>query len=199
MKCFLFFALTSFIKPEEEMRFAHSYKQGYDTSCGIAVTASLLNYYWNIDATEEDLYKNLLLNKIADTPNNSNANYTISFLDIMRCLEEYNIAARAYKMNWDELKDTLKKDFAPLLINYKKPLPHFALLLNIENDFAFVADPAKGFEIIEKQNFTHNYSGNVLLAASRTAKKNLEYIKKINSDKTKRLSKLTSLAVRRRR
>jgi predicted double-glycine peptidase len=64
MDRFLFTLLATMVMSEEELRFTPVYKQGYDTSCGVAVTASLLNTYWNIPITEADLYQSLILNQL---------------------------------------------------------------------------------------------------------------------------------------
>jgi hypothetical protein len=45
MDRFLFTLLATMVISEEDLRFTHVYKQGDDTSCGVAVTASLLNTY----------------------------------------------------------------------------------------------------------------------------------------------------------
>jgi ABC-type bacteriocin/lantibiotic exporter with double-glycine peptidase domain len=180
---------------EEELRFAHNYKQGYDTSCGIAVTASLLTKYWNIPVTEADLYQELIVDRISD----EQVNYTVSLLAIADCLKQYQIQGRAYRMEWETLDDSLKKGFTPIIIHYEEPNPHFALLLHLEPQYALVADPAVGINLVAKKTFTKHYSGNALLTASRTAVKSSEYIKTVTSDETKRLGRLQSLALQRGR
>jgi ABC-type bacteriocin/lantibiotic exporter with double-glycine peptidase domain len=168
MTVFLFSLLTTALLSEEELRFAYNSKQGVDTSCGIAATASLLNQYWNIPVSEADLYQGMIFNNAHE----GDANYSISFKTIIDCLSQYGVAARAYKMDWEGLRNALAKGYAPILIHYDKPNPHFALLLHIEEDFAFAADPAKGFEFVGRKEFERNYSGNALLAASHRVKKN---------------------------
>ena len=66
MSSFMFFALSALMISGEELRFSHVYKQGYDSSCGIAVTAALLNNYWQIPAAESDLYQTMILNRAAE-------------------------------------------------------------------------------------------------------------------------------------
>jgi predicted double-glycine peptidase len=63
MARFLFTLLATMMLSEEDLRFTHVYKQGYDTSCGVAVIASLLNTYWNIPIAEADLYQSLILDQ----------------------------------------------------------------------------------------------------------------------------------------
>jgi ABC-type bacteriocin/lantibiotic exporter with double-glycine peptidase domain len=195
MEIFVFFALTRMMVSEEELRFAAMYKQGYDTSCGIAVTASLLNHYWNTPVTEPDLYQTMILDRF----DGEAAAYTITFYDIMQYMETRQIAARAYKMDWNTLGDSLEKGYAPIIIHYEKPRPHFALLLRLLDNYALAADPAKGFEIVDKTTFEKNYSGNALLTASRDIQKNTGLIEQIASEKIQRLHTLQDLARSRRR
>lgn len=63
---------------------------------------------------------------------------TISFLNIMRYLQEKGIAARGYKMDWD----TLAKGSAPVVVNYDKPQAHFVLLLHEEHIRQITEDEA---------------------------------------------------------
>jgi predicted double-glycine peptidase len=87
MSRFLFTVLSTMLLSEEELRFGPVYKQGYDTSCGIAVTATLLNMYWNIPATEEDLYQEMILDKTGEDA----AHYTVSLFDIAATLNKYAV------------------------------------------------------------------------------------------------------------
>jgi predicted double-glycine peptidase len=196
MTHFFFTLLSTILLSEEELRFTPVYKQGYDTSCGIAVTATLLNTYWNIPVTEADLYQEMILDKTRG----ETGHYTVSLLDIARALSRYTVQARSYFMDWHTLEDTLEKGYAPIVIHYERPVPHFAVLLHIEKDFAFVADPARGFGLVHKSSFIKNYSGNTLLTASREAVKNVAVIETTVSAGKEKLCRLeTLLRIRRLR
>jgi ABC-type bacteriocin/lantibiotic exporter with double-glycine peptidase domain len=166
--------------------------QGYDTSCGVAVTASLLNIYWNIPIIEADLYQTLIL----DNARENAANYTVSLFSISEYLKTHGIQSRAYKMDWETLEDSLSKGFAPILIHYEKPDPHFALLIHQEGEYGFVGDPARGFVVVNKREFMKNYSGNALLTASREAVKNTQNLERGISGGTERLTRLRGIARR---
>jgi predicted double-glycine peptidase len=187
---FLFTLLATMLVSEEELRFTTVYKQGYDTSCGVAATATLLNTYWNIPITEVDLYQDLILNHAQE----GDINYTVSFLDIAEYLKKHGIQSRAYKMDWETLEDTLNKGYAPILIHYEKPDPHFALMLYNENGYAFVADPARGFGLMDKCWFMKNYSENALLTASQVVVKDTEALEGVIAGGKKRLKSLQNLA-----
>jgi predicted double-glycine peptidase len=190
MTHFLFILLSTILLSEEELRFTPIYKQGYDTSCGIAVTATLLNMYWNTPVTEANLYQKMILEKTGG----ETEHYTVSLLDISRTLGGYTVLARPYSMDWHTLEDTLEKAYAPIVIHYERPVPHFAVLLHIEKDFAFVADPARGFGLVHKSVFIKNYSGNTLLTASREAVKNDTAIKATVSAGQDKLCRLETLS-----
>ena len=186
----LFLLLSTALLSHETARFAPVFKQGFDTSCGIAVTASLLDKYWGIPVQEAPLYQAMLGGRIAG----GSPAYTINFLTIQEYLQRQDMQSKAYSMDWDSLEDTLAKNFAPLLINYAEPRSHFALLLHIERGFAFVADPAKGIGLVERRRFERYYSGNVLLAASRTRQKDEAYLKNVIAGEQRRLAQLERLA-----
>lgn len=175
---------------EEDLRFTHTYKQGFDTSCGIAATATLLSYFWNIPISEEEMYLDMIVNSYQER----DIIYNVTFLTIANYLRQKGIQTRAYKMDWQILQDTLEKGFTPILIHYEKPTPHFALLVHIENNYAFVSDPARGFELVERNRFTEIYSGNAMLTASPNANKNLIRIEQIQREENIRLDRLQKLA-----
>ncbi|MDR1325520.1 MAG: hypothetical protein LBK00_05740 [Treponema sp.] len=196
MTRFLFTLLSTLLISEEELRFSYAQKQGYDTSCGVAVTASLLNTYWNTPINEADLYQDMVLDRIAET----DVTYTISFLTMTEYLTQHRIASRAYKMDFPTLADSLQKGYAPIVVNYTEPRPHFALLLHInERGFAFVADPARGFGFVDSGTFNKNYSGNALLTASTgIPPKNSAYVQSVVATEEQRLDRLSELATSRR-
>ena len=181
---------------EEELRFSYAQKQGYDTSCGVAVTASLLNTYWNTPINEADLYQNMVFDRVEEV----DTTYTISFLTMTEYLKQHRIAARAFKMDFSTLADSLQKGFAPIVVNYIEPRPHFALLLHIDTrGYAFLADPARGFGVVDSQTFNKNYSGNALLTASSgVPPKNSAYIERVITNEERRLDRLEELATSRR-
>lgn len=189
----MFALLATVLVSEEELRFAPVFKQGYDTSCGISATATLLNTYWGLPVSEADMYQDMILDRLSE----EDVNYTISMLAIMEYLEKHAVASQAYRMDWDTLADTLQKGYSPIIVHYEEPRPHFALLLGIEKNYAVVADPAFGIQLVGGARFARNYSGNALLTASRSLSKNTEYIGDIVGGEAKRLDSLEKLAARR--
>jgi predicted double-glycine peptidase len=194
MSRFMFALLATVLVSEEELRFVPVFKQGYDTSCGISATAALLNIYWGVPVSEEDMYQDMILDRLSE----EDVTYTISMLAIMEYLAKQSIAAQAYRMDWGALEDTLQKGYSPIVVHYQEPRPHFALLLGIADNHAVVADPALGIQLVGRSRFIRNYSGNALLTASRSLSKNTEYVQAVVDHESKRLDALEKLAARRR-
>jgi predicted double-glycine peptidase len=188
---FLFTLLTLQVVSGEALRFVPVYKQGYDSSCGIAVTATLLNNYWGIPVSEAGLIQDMIGSPAEGDGRNT---YSISFLTMAGYLRKQGIAARPFRMDWDGLADSLGKGYAPIVVHYEKPMPHFALLLRQEGDYAIVADPARGCGIVSRQSFERNYSGNALLTASTGALKDKAALERNVERERKRLASLRRLA-----
>jgi predicted double-glycine peptidase len=66
----------------------------------------------------------------------------------------------------------------------------------MEGDYVFVADPARGFGMVDRRWFMQNYSGNALFTASRTAVKDTEALETVNAGGKERLNRLKGLARR---
>jgi hypothetical protein len=69
----------------ESVHFMAGYKQGFDTSCGIAVAASILKFFYNINIDEKSLIEHFF------TILSAKKDYTISLLDIKYELYRYSI------------------------------------------------------------------------------------------------------------
>lgn len=165
---FEWYLIISVALSKEAMRFQYTYEQGFDTSCGIAVTATLLNTYWGLNVSEKELIEKFI------TPKIEKKDYSVTMADIAGIVKFYNLASKAYAMNLTQLRDAIKKGFAPIIIHYEKPVKHFVLLLGFDNDWIIIADPARGLEAISEATFMERYSGNVLLVASNSKKVQLE-------------------------
>ncbi len=184
---FLIFNLVSSISSKESLRFQYSQEQGYDNSCGMSVSSTVLENYWNIPTNELELVEQSLGAKLLE------GNYTVNFSDMASIFTIREIASKAYKMDWNGLISIIDKGFAPVIVHYEKPEKHFALLLGFNDGRGITVDPARGLESISKSEFMKRFSGNVLVLASRTAVKNVEMLNKAikyASDKQARMEEV---------
>jgi len=161
----LFFSYCYFLSvPKESLRFQYTMEQGFDTSCGMSVVATALDRYWGVPTDEVDLIESTLGAKLED------GDYTVSLADMAKAFEARDVAARAFKLDWEGLEGLVDKGYAPLVVHYAQPEKHFALLLGFKDDRVITVDPARGLESLSREAFEARYSGAAMALASKKLK-----------------------------
>lgn len=163
------FILMLLTNSKEDLTFEFVEEQQFDTSCGLSSVATLLKGYWNLDASENQIIEKFIL----ENPDFSN--YTSSLLDLSKIIEQYGLKTKSFQMDLDQLKNATKT-FAPILVHYKKPDEHFALVLGCDDDSVITIDPARGIEVLWDSQFLKRWSGVTLLSASKDMESNKEKI-----------------------
>jgi predicted double-glycine peptidase len=157
------------VQSRESQRFEAIREQGFDSSCGYASVASLLDLYWNYKTSELDLL----------TRESGRAgNHSLSLAQVRRLLELSGFEAKGYRMSFQQLA-AVAKLYAPILVHYDRPQKHFALLLGVEGDQVVTADPARGVEVLSADQFLARWSGAALFVANREAVRNLGRIETV--------------------
>ncbi len=146
--------------PKESLRFQFCHEQGFDTSCGMTVAATMLDHYWGIPVSELELIETVLGDKVEA------GDYTVSLADMAAAFSLHGLSSRAYRLDWDGLHAVVGKGYAPIVVHYDRPEKHFALLLGFNGDRAVTVDPARGMESMSRETFENRYSGMAMLAAS---------------------------------
>ena len=134
----LMFALISLVIPKEDLRFKYVHEQGFDQSCGVSISSTLLDVYWNKKCSEVDLLE------ILDTNDNK---YTVNLNDISGFISAYELFSKSYEMTLDQLLEASIK-YSPIIVHYDYPDKHFALFLGYKNKQIVTADPARGLEVL---------------------------------------------------
>jgi hypothetical protein len=163
--------------PKEGLRFSYVMEQGLDASCGMATVASALSLYWQVPVLEVELFAGLFPQEGAlkqEGVRKEESDGRVSLASMAAAFEARAVSARAFRLDWDGLEDILGKGYAPLVVHYDRPDPHFALLLGISQGIAVLADPARGLETLGRADFEKRYSGVALALASRSRQKNLD-------------------------
>jgi len=163
----------------EELRFASILEQEEEGSCGLAVAASLLSLYCGVPADEPALGVMLAESSIRpkplrppavaeSVPGGRRGAAGVSLADIAFFLGRAGLRSSAFRMDAGQLRAALDAGFAPIVLHYDRPRPHFALLLargegaGAEGFFA-IADPARGMEALDPGDLAARWSGAVLL------------------------------------
>jgi len=154
--------------PKESLRFTYVMEQGLDASCGMASVSSALGLYWGIPVLEAELIADLFVQGIQE---DGGTDGRVSLASMAAAFESRGISARAFRLDWRGLEDILARGYAPLVVHYSRPDPHFALLLGVSDGVAVLADPARGLESLDRAGFERRYSGVAMALASRSLHK----------------------------
>jgi predicted double-glycine peptidase len=141
------------------------------TDCGPAALATLLHYYLDIPTTERE---------IARLSGHSLYQGT-TLLDLEKAATAKRCAAGSFRMSYSTLKEQLAT-YAPVIVRTLNPEPHFSVLLAIEGNYIYLADPASGNIVLRESAFLKRWcipgarEGFVFLAATPDQKVNTRRI-----------------------
>lgn len=157
IKVFFLLLLLSGSGDRESLRFSCIAEQGFDTSCGLSVLASLMEGYWGRKADEFSLAATFFSDRLAK------GDLTVSFADMAAILKVEGFACKAYQMSYEQLENAIGK-YAPVVVHYDKPEGHFAMALAVREGELLIADPAEGAFTMGRRSFESRWSGKVLVA-----------------------------------
>ncbi|MDP2101305.1 MAG: C39 family peptidase [Methylotenera sp.] len=135
-----------------EMKFVNMVQQHTDFSCGAAALATILNYVYNQNLTEEQVIEGML--KVSDVELVRQKGF--SLLDIKNYTQSIGMRGRGYNVQ----AATLEKITIPtiVLLNYKG-YKHFVVLKKATADKVYIADPALGNRIMKRAEFDASWNG----------------------------------------
>lgn len=134
-----------------ERHFIDMVPQQTDFSCGAAALATILNYAYGYDFTEADVIAGML--KVSNPELVQNKGF--SLLDIKHYVETLGLRGRGYTVN-PEILDRIKIPTIVLLDirGYK----HFVVLKKTTPDKVYIADPALGNRVMDRQDFEDGWN-----------------------------------------
>lgn len=147
------------VAPARELRFAPVLEQEGRAGCGPAAAASLLSLYCSIPADEA-----AVLDSLAAAGRPKAPGERCALADIVAAFDAFGLRSRPFRMDLAGLGSALASGFAPAIVHYARPRPHFALLLGRAGVGLVLADPAAGLEVLGLAEFSRRWSGAVVLA-----------------------------------
>jgi hypothetical protein len=134
-----------------ERHFIDMVPQQTDFSCGAAALATILNYAYGYDFSEADVIAGML--KVSNPELVQNKGF--SLLDIKHYVETLGLRGRGYTVN-PEILDRIKIPTIVLLDirGYK----HFVVLKKATPDKVYIADPALGNRVMDRQDFEDGWN-----------------------------------------
>ena len=174
--------ITSF----EQIHFQACYKQGLDTSCGIATCASFLRFFYGINLDEKALIEKFF-KKLEEK-----GDLTISLLDIKNVIESYGFTVKGAKIKRSDLYKYSM--YTPILLHFEKPQKHFTLFIGSYGQYIFLSDPSIGVHFIDNNEFDSKFSGYALFIYGKDELKRWDVIHSINSQLQQKIDYLYLLS-----
>lgn len=134
-----------------ERHFVDMVPQQTDFSCGAAALATILNFAYGFDVTENQVIEGML--KVSDPQLVQSQGF--SLLDIKNYVETIGLRGRGYSVEPDILERIKIPTIALLDIRGYK---HFVVLKKTTKDKVYVADPALGNRVMDKQDFINGWN-----------------------------------------
>ncbi len=138
-------------------------RQSGPSECGPAALATLLHYYLGVPTTKTEVMRFTDWRRDQGT----------TLLGLEKAAIRKGCAANSYRMNYATLKKQLAAYPMPVIVRTRYSQPHFEVLLAIEEDRIYLADPSLGNIVLSKTSFLKRWrvsgsdEGFVFIAAPR--------------------------------
>ena len=158
---FLSFFLLSLVGASMANNNRNLVTQTTSSDCGPAALATLLTFYLDIPATEDEMVR----------LSNSKLEVGTSLLGLEAAATAKGAAADSFRMTYATLEKQMTTYPGPVIVRVLLPEPHFLVLLHLDKDYAYVGDPAIGNIVLRKKEFLKRWlvpgmtEGYVFLAA----------------------------------
>jgi uncharacterized protein len=147
----------------KEMRDQNVVLQRFDYSCGAGALATLMQYYFGDNASEEEILVGILGPMSEEEVRDREAN-GLSLLDLKSYAERRGYQAVGVRLNYASLPE-LK---GPVLIHLEREgYRHFAVLKGVRGDRIYLADPSLGNTRLSVDRFAKEWSGIALVLGKR--------------------------------
>lgn len=130
--------------------------QTSEVTCGPAALATLLHFYFGEDCTEAEV------TELAGTFKKG----TTTLLALHDVCVAKGYEAIGYKMTLPQLLQEVHSSNVPVLVHFKEPTLHYALVTGDVGDLMLVSDPAWGEVTMHKDDFSRRWSNKALVVRS---------------------------------
>jgi hypothetical protein len=154
-------------------------RQTSDLTCGPAAVATLLKFYFGENTTEDEIAK------LAGTYEKR----TSSLLDLRNACRAKGYQAAGYRMTLPQLIREAETSGVPVIVHFKEPTLHFALVVGQAGEFILASDPSLGNVSIDVKDFLRRWDNHVLVVKS-SRPVNREIAEKRKRSAEKRLKSL---------
>ena len=144
------------VKSWREMRDEDVVRQKFDFSCGAASMATIMNYFYDKNVTENGIVKTVLEMKGVGTEAKKleKSDFALSFSDLAAYGQTLGFKGIGVAMDID----ALSKLRIPVILYVKiRRFEHFTVFKGIKGDFVYLADPSYGNMKVKMAKFTEMF------------------------------------------
>jgi len=155
------------------LRYTHVTGQADWYTCGAAAVSTLLTYYYDDPATEQDVLEVAFAETQASGKDPLEG---LTALSLKRALQQRGYTVKAHRVNLEQLADYFRRGGLPVVAHVTKPQLHFLVISGIVPDprtqrpQVLLADPSWGRRIVPLEELVtfKGFSGVILLAVPKT-------------------------------
>lgn len=157
----------------------HVVTQSRSTDCGPAALATLLNYYLDVPASEDEVLRASDYRRDRGT----------SLLGLEKAATDKGCAAGSFLMDFVTLHQQMATYPTPVIVRTLNPEPHFSVLLGFDADYVYLADPGAGNIVLTRDAFLKRWylpggarQGFVFVAAAPGQRVNTDRVRRTVGD-----------------
>jgi uncharacterized protein len=152
-----------------DLRFKNVVHQTHDLSCGAAAIATLLDYYYGDDVTEQQAIEGMM--KLGDNTKINKDGF--SMLELKRFGESRGYQTGGFKLN--KVEDLQKLKVPVVTLIRSRGYSHFVVIKGIVDGVVYIADPAYGNRTRRLESFEPDWNHVVLVLLSNTRSGNGDF------------------------
>ncbi|MGR5145415.1 C39 family peptidase [Photobacterium alginatilyticum] len=151
------------VKSYQEQLFGDVFRQQYDFSCGSAAVASLVTYHYDLETSENDVFKYMFKHGNKEKIEKQG----FSMLDMKNYLVSIGLDANGYNIPLDKFSKI--RIPAITIVNFDGYM-HFVVIKGMNSNQVILGDPSRGTVVMPIDDFKTYYKGSVLLVKNQAAK-----------------------------
>jgi predicted double-glycine peptidase len=140
-----------------EQRWKHVIRQGLDISCGSAALATIINYQFGDQISEEVIIRTILATVKAEDVRKRGG---FSLLDLKRVGSALGYTVKGYRLTFEQLKANNTPALVPITVRGFK---HFVVFRGALDDRVALADPSFGNIVLSNADFIKAWQGIALI------------------------------------
>ncbi len=152
-------AVSMNIESFQEQKFRTTIAQQHDFSCGSAALATLLKYNYGIEASEQQVFADMIEHGDKEVISESG----FSLLDMKHYLARHGLDSNGYKAPLEKLVEV---GLPAIVLMDVRGYRHFVVLEGVQDGWVLLSDPANGMRTEQLGVFEKEWSGIFFLITS---------------------------------